>query len=326
MHSSFAPSESSLRRGGLASGSYSQRTSIANVTATPASVPPTQLRPLPGYTSSFAATPASGRPEPTFQAPLPPPTASTSTRYQTRERLYYELEPENRTRTEEEKPVTTASQIADDAPPALSLADISFTPDKKYRIDPNEMDSNRPFAVPAATTLHQPILEPGEGNWVTVFGFTPSQADEVVAHFKRFGAVEDVEMGQGNWAHVKYATQWAAQKALAKTGLVLPLAGSCMIGVIPTNRAIEQVSQAAQSFMSPVKQEKIKTIKTEVGTEVADIFLRPGLISPPPLAPTVRRSAFGDEPTGILQEPPIPPESVLTKALGYVFGWNSNAQ
>lgn len=89
--------------------------------------------------------------------------------------------------------------------------------------------------------------------WVTVFGFSGPYAAATLAYFKSLGPIVSTELGQRNWLHIRYENLLSAQKALMKNGTVLPSAGSCMIGVIPTKIAKEQVESASESFMSPLK-------------------------------------------------------------------------
>lgn len=90
--------------------------------------------------------------------------------------------------------------------------------------------------------------------WVTVFGFGGSQASAVIDYFRTIGNIVHTELGQRNWLHIQFDSPWTAQKALLKNGSVLAAAGSAMIGVLPTKRAMDQVGLASTSFMSPLKK------------------------------------------------------------------------
>ncbi|PJF16824.1 Nucleoporin NUP53 [Paramicrosporidium saccamoebae] len=253
---------------------------------------PSQLRTLPGYTSTYTPAPVS-TPAPT---PSVPPT---TTRYQTRERLYYEADSVLPARTV--KPASVVARLADDAPPAISLHEYgNLTPERKYA-SREEMPKEEIPAEPAV---------PSDGNWVTVFGFSGAQASSVLSYFQKLGVVEQSETGQGNWIHLQYSTRWAAQKALAKNGTVLPVMGTCMIGVVPTTRAMEQVGQAAESFMSPLKKESIRRTSQDQ-YQGGDIFIKPGM------APILRQ----EEDETRAREVTNPQESMVAKAFGFVFGW-----
>lgn len=283
---------------------------------------PGQLRPLPGY--GLPASPAA--------APAPPPTTAppTSTNYVTRERLYYE--PVDRLTSgfaaassssqaggnRNSQSSTVVARLADEAPPAVSLHEVgTLTPDRKHAVTPvGEAAEDTGGVAVAKGVPPAAIAQPSEGNWVTVFGFAGGQSALVLAYFKKLGVVEEHEVGQGNWIHLKYSTLWAAQKALAKNGIIM--AGGIMVGVIPTDRAIEQVSLAADSFMSPIKRESLAPARPADERDPKDaIFIRPGLLSPQANPPTATAPAAATTTTAIAPEE----GSLVTKALGYVFGW-----
>lgn len=268
---------------------------------------PTQLRPLPGYSNPLSPAPAPSLPTTATPAPFQKVVPPTTGRYQTRERLYYETDVSLPTNSSV-RPTSVVARLADDAPPAVSLHEFgSLTPERKYAPPPEEEPRGDQSLLPTA----EPMM-PSEGNWVTIFGFSGAQASSVQAYFQKVGVVEQSEVGQGNWMHLQYTTRWAAQKALAKNGTVLSVAGSCMIGVVPTARAMDQVGQAAESFMSPLKKE---TIKRPNQDQNDSIFIKPGM---GPLQQT-------EPPEEVKQIYPrnmnVPEESMVSKALGFVFGW-----
>lgn len=302
---------------------------------------PTNLRPLPGYSglnnpSGVAATGTGA--QSSFPATTPAPSNQhrgtgpplTIGRYQTRERLYYESDSAAPPAPPGAKPQSLVARLTDEAPPALSLHDCgTLTPELKYspkRDKVATLNQSSPMRMEVVdSSSPQVVVMPSEGNWVTVFGFAGAQATAVLEYFKKLGAVEQSELGQGNWMHLRYSTLWAAQKALAKNGTILPVAGTCMIGVLPTQRAMEQVSHAADSFMSPIKNESLRkpSITTETST---DIFIKPGLMAPT-VAEKDNNSNLGTIPIegtlsdALTAETVIPDESIVTKALGFVFGW-----
>jgi hypothetical protein len=274
---------------------------------------PVTLRQLPGY-----ATPAPVQPAVVQPATVVVPPSSG--RYQTRERLYYEpLTTETQNLRTAGKTQSVVSRLADEAPPSMSLHDFGgLTPERKYIRGESVAEEGIPSEPksPIRMEVDSAPVVPSEGNWVTVFGFTGGQSAAVLTYFKKLGAVEAAEVGQGNWIHLQYATLWAAQKALAKNGSVLP--GGSMIGVIPTDRAREQVSRAADSFMSPIKSEIRRNSQDGEGS----IFVRPSMMSPAPLAATlhVNRPMAKN-----IRDMPVPQvlaeDSLVTKVFGYVFGW-----
>ncbi|XP_029035015.1 nucleoporin Nup35 [Osmia bicornis bicornis] len=70
--------------------------------------------------------------------------------------------------------------------------------------------------------------------WVTVFGFPPSDTNTVLAHISSRVRIVDKHPpphAQSNWIHLKCASEQEAQRALACNGNIV--SGSIMIGVIP---------------------------------------------------------------------------------------------
>lgn len=69
-------------------------------------------------------------------------------------------------------------------------------------------------------------------NWVTIFGFTPSQLDLVLSYFVRYGQIIDKKYSSngGNWIHVKYSNRREAQTALSQNGK--QISSNLMIGVV----------------------------------------------------------------------------------------------
>jgi nuclear pore complex protein Nup53 len=69
--------------------------------------------------------------------------------------------------------------------------------------------------------------------WVTVFGFPPQAASFVLEQLRLYGEVVTHESprGEGNWAHVAYATAAGARAAIARSGHVF--GNVLMLGVVP---------------------------------------------------------------------------------------------
>lgn len=178
----------------------------------------------------------------------------------------------------------SAAEAELEAPPTGSLYDEPLSPERAYQQPhaaiampaavlgspmrpPIDMLSGSLAAVAPSrintqadlgTQVGAPSTEPID-SWVTVFGFTGAQTAPVLAYFKTVGSVVKTELGQRNWLHIQFDSPWSAQKALLKNGSVLPSAGSCMIGVIPTRSAMDQVGLASTSFMSPLKKSEMAT-------------------------------------------------------------------
>jgi len=221
-------------------------------------------------------------------APIPSTPASASKPYQSRERVYYQssnlsasVAPGNGpgrsaslnmplfSSSSSHRPLS-AAEVKAEAPPTGSLYDDPFSPERRpIGGNPAQIQSSKEIDYLSGMVAASPnrvltsnfidsfpreqTIDP-MNTWVTVFGFSGSQAPAVLAYFQTLGTVLKTELGQRNWLHIQYDSPWAAQKALLKNGSVLPSAGSCMIGVLPTPKAMEQVGQASASFMSPLKK------------------------------------------------------------------------
>lgn len=232
-----------------------------------------------------------GRSSPLANPTMPTPSSKP---YQSRERLYYQQEGIKVTSNvplgngADSKPSyqvkLTEAEIKADAPPIGSIYDDPMSPDRSYHRMPETERSNikeidhlaeavagySQNRVLTESTLANAAFENYNGpvyintsstdpidSWVTVFGFNGAQTQAVLNYFKTLGTVVKTELGQRNWLHIQFDSPWAAQKALLKNGTVLPSAGSCMIGVLPTRKAMEQVGLASASFMSPLKTSEI---------------------------------------------------------------------
>ncbi|XP_015514484.1 nucleoporin Nup35 [Neodiprion pinetum] len=85
---------------------------------------------------------------------------------------------------------------------------------------------------PANLSLNEPLQ--GLQQWVTVFGFPPNAINAVLSHISsRVRVVEKrgAPHAQGNWIHLKCASEQDAHRALACNGNIV--SGSTMIGVVP---------------------------------------------------------------------------------------------
>ncbi len=116
--------------------------------------------------------------------------------------------------------------------------------------------------------------------------------------FAAFGPIEQYDFGESNWLHIIYESEWSAQKALARNGSIFN-PGGMMIGVVPMQAALEQVSAAADSFMSPIKGELDRT------RPVTDSIFR----KPVKNVDKERLATLPDD------------SSIMTKAVNYLLNW-----
>ncbi|XP_015437480.1 PREDICTED: nucleoporin NUP53 [Dufourea novaeangliae] len=116
------------------------------------------------------------------------------------------------------------------ASPYLSAANQSV-PANQSRLLMNTMNNSifNESALTPNTNESQGLLQ-----WVTVFGFPPSDINTVLAHISSRVRIVDKHPAphqQSNWIHLKCASEQEAHRALACNGNVV--SGSVMIGVIP---------------------------------------------------------------------------------------------
>ncbi|XP_077548910.1 nucleoporin NUP35-like isoform X2 [Haemaphysalis longicornis] len=141
--------------------------------------------------------------------------------------------------------------------------------------------------------------ESGE-TWVTVFGFPPSSSSYMLQQFSQYGTIVKYKVSsEGNWMDLCYQSRLQAQKALSKNGKIF--GQNTMVGVKPCDRAPHH-HQA-----TPGASELAKENTTVAGAR--------------PLVQAYRASASGRQVT--LPETPTPQrdDSVVSRALEYVFGW-----
>lgn len=158
-----------------------------------------------------------------------------------------------------------------------------------YRQSPAQVD---PFFSqgekgPASTELDE--------TWVTVFGFPPSATSYVVQQFAHYGTIlEHRVVPEGNWVHLHYQSKLQAKKALSKNGKVF--GANMMVGVKPCLEAI-QSSPSTKSM--PTKENG---------------GLRP-------LCRAYRASSGSREVGFTPERLPQRNNTVVSRALEYVFGW-----
>ncbi|KAL6046264.1 Nucleoporin nup35 [Balamuthia mandrillaris] len=73
------------------------------------------------------------------------------------------------------------------------------------------------------------------GNWITVFGFSPSLTTYILKHFQNYGEIvrHHKDNAECNWIHIQYQTDLQKQKALSKNGKII--GGNLMVGVVESN-------------------------------------------------------------------------------------------
>ncbi|XP_076300368.1 nucleoporin Nup35-like [Lasioglossum baleicum] len=168
------------------------------------------------------------------------------------------------------------------------------------------------------TTDSQGLLQ-----WVTVFGFAPSELNTVLAHISTRVRIVDKHPAphpQSNWIHLKSASEQEAQRALACNGNIV--SGSIMIGVVPCtdegvimgsdkeNRTKMNGSIKCYSNFGRVNQ------SPEYNTPCTPIKLQ----NARPLAAGYYQHL---SPQSVKATESIPQKStgIVSKAMEYMFGW-----
>ncbi|XP_053327092.1 nucleoporin NUP35 isoform X2 [Spea bombifrons] len=147
-----------------------------------------------------------------------------------------------------------------------------------------------------------------DDTWVTVFGFPQASAPYILVQFALYGNIIKHKMSNsGNWMHIQYQSNLQARKALSKDGKIF---GECiMIGVKPC--IDKSVMENCQSQM----QSSVCT--PSAGTPTP---LTPKISSAMrPLAATHKASTNNQ--VLVDKQTPRKDESVLSKAMEFVFGW-----
>ncbi|XP_002156501.1 nucleoporin NUP35 [Hydra vulgaris] len=143
---------------------------------------------------------------------------------------------------------------------------------------------------------------------VTVFGFPPAASSYILQEFSQYGTIEKYEMHNvGNWLHIKYQTRIQAKKALSKNGK--QYAQRIMVGVLPCIKkqigVDGDLTSASSLNISANTPNKLINNKPSTMRQLSS------------------RNASGTSTTDFFSKDITPQkkDSVMSKALDYVFGW-----
>ncbi|KAE9419128.1 hypothetical protein Angca_004216, partial [Angiostrongylus cantonensis] len=118
------------------------------------------------------------------------------------------------------------------APPLRSIRDDIEPVRKASRRSMNTPVVDTPFlsnwvAKPTNEVNSSPV-----DTWVTVYGFPPEQAGNVLKHFSRHGEIVSHQIPKrGNWMHIRYSCIVHARQALSRNATLID--SDLRIGVIP---------------------------------------------------------------------------------------------
>lgn len=149
-----------------------------------------------------------------------------------------------------------------------------------------------------------------EEEWVTVYGFSPSDTNLVLREFEKCGMIVKHVPGprNANWMHILYQNRSDAQKALSKTGMMIN--GVVIVGVKPVDPIQKQALNERlnnQGFMPlpPPSSTRDSEFNTARGTSSRPHYLQNG-------------SAFSPQPSGGAMA--VPSKSMVSKFVDLMFG------
>ncbi|XP_030808136.1 nucleoporin NUP35 isoform X1 [Camarhynchus parvulus] len=182
---------------------------------------------------------------------------------------------------------------------------------KKTTLSPAQLD---PFYTQGDSLTSEDQLD---DTWVTVFGFPQASASYILLQFAQYGNIlKHVMSNTGNWMHIRYQSKLQARKALSKDGKIF--GESIMIGVKPCidKSLMENFERSSTSSMSSIFTPPTKSAGTP--TQPANNSARISTMRP--LA-TAYKASTSDYQVVSDRQTPRKDESIVSKAMEYVFGW-----
>lgn len=138
--------------------------------------------------------------------------------------------------------------------------------------------------------------------WITVFGFPPASASYILLQFAQYGNILKHTMASpGNWMHLQYQSSLQARKALSKDGKVF--GDAIMVGVKP---CIDK-SVMDSSVSSPLSSSVLPST--------------PRSAIRPLSAGYKCKTAGSDYQVLADRQTPRKDDSMVSKAMEYMFGW-----
>ena len=108
--------------------------------------------------------------------------------------------------------------------------------------------------------------------WVTVFGFNPVTAKQVLNDFGSTSSVSEYRLcNESNWLHIKFATRLEVAKALRKNGKLF--GRNTMIGVLPCTDSSVLLSEEEAALKSvPLRErENVTSLSVDSPLRVINI-------------------------------------------------------
>ncbi|KAL5006330.1 hypothetical protein ScPMuIL_015136 [Solemya velum] len=210
------------------------------------------------------------------------------------------------------------------APPTIGLShsmmgtpgpDISTLSTSRVPTSPAQMD---PFYTQGDGLGSEDVLDE---MWVTVFGFPPSAASFILQQFSQYGFItKHVMASEGNWMHMHYQSKLQAKKALSKNGKVY--GGSIMVGVTP---CIDMSVMEDDKENGGMLQNGTIGLSTPSNTSLHGTMGAGGGTAGTPIRPLTAAYMAAKNETEVVRSTQTPKKnnSVVTKAMEYVFGWRN---
>ncbi|NXF95234.1 NUP35 protein, partial [Eubucco bourcierii] len=210
----------------------------------------------------------------------------------------------------------TQSPLVGTLPSTPGAASGVFSPasigqPRKTPLSPAQLD---PFYTQGDVLTSEDQLD---DTWVTVFGFPQASASYILLQFAQYGNIlKHVMSNTGNWMHIRYQSKLQARKALSKDGRVF--GESIMIGVKP---CIEKsVMENSDRSSTPSATTVFTPPPKSIGTPVLVGNNTPRISTMRPLA-TAYKASTSDYQVVSDRQTPRKDESLVSKAMDYVFGW-----
>ncbi|XP_010287704.1 PREDICTED: nucleoporin NUP53 [Phaethon lepturus] len=210
----------------------------------------------------------------------------------------------------------TQSPLVGTMPSTPGTASSMFSPasigqPRKTTLSPAQLD---PFYTQGDSLTSEDQLD---DTWVTVFGFPQASASYILLQFAQYGNIlKHVMSNTGNWMHIRYQSKLQARKALSKDGRIF--GESIMIGVKPCidKSVMENFERSSTPSISSVFTPPTKSVGSPV--QAANNTTRISTMRP--LA-TAYKASTSDYQVVSDRQTPRKDESIVSKAMEYVFGW-----
>uniref|UniRef100_A0A8C6XNF8 Nucleoporin NUP53 n=1 Tax=Naja naja TaxID=35670 RepID=A0A8C6XNF8_NAJNA len=193
---------------------------------------------------------------------------------------------------------------------ASVFSPASLAQPRKTTMSPAQLD---PFYTQGDALTSEDQLD---DTWVTVFGFPQASASYILLQFAQYGNIlKHVMSNTGNWMHIRYQSKLQARKALSKDGRIF--GESIMIGVKPCidKNVMENIDRGTASSPTSVFTPPMKPFAAQAQPSSTQ-----RISTMRPLA-TAYKASSSDYQVISDRQTPRKDESIVSKALEYMFGW-----